>query len=135
MSDVIEVRVQLRGSERLLRLWNADSEWHAALLIPGREDWLTGECPLPSPQGAMLPNLEMKGMELRIQAPSGNVANIGTAMLIASGRVHVRDGYVVVALRSIMRDYQDGLNDRIAEHGQAQILNFPTGQGRGEHER
>jgi hypothetical protein len=135
MIEFIEIRVQLRGNERLLRLRNTGPEWYAALLIPGREDLLTGECPSPSPRGAILPKLEMKDMELKIQASSGKVESIGMAMLIASGHVHVKDGHVVVALRGIIRDYQDGVEDRIAEPGQAQILEFPTGRNRDGYER
>ena len=44
----IDLRVRFHGQERLLRLVLDDGEWHAAILIPGKRDSLTGECPPPA---------------------------------------------------------------------------------------
>ena len=94
----IDLHVRLRGKEPVLRLAEGDGEWHAALLVPGKTDWLTEECPAPSPPGAWLPAGHCE--PLATEGPSGNVESIALGRLLLSGRdFTAEDGWVKVLLR------------------------------------
>jgi hypothetical protein len=114
----IDIRVRFRGKERLLRLVAYAGEWHAAFLTPGKTDFLTEECPAPSPPGAWLPAMQLKESELRIERPSDNVMSLGMGQLLLSRSPSFEDGWVRIRLRSIMADYGDDIWGR---HGKTSL--------------
>jgi hypothetical protein len=111
MSTAIELRVRFRGEEHLLRLSADGGEWYAALCKLG-PDWLTGECPLPSPPGAWLPALEIEGFKVRIERPPDKVESIALARLQAAGPTSTEGRWIGIAARGIAADYHDNLGDR-----------------------
>src|ERR1700731_525434 len=44
-----------------------ESEWYAALLVPGKRDLVTDECPAPSQPGTTLPAIRLKDFTLSIE--------------------------------------------------------------------
>ena len=125
MRKLIEMHVRYRGSERFLRLVRSQGEWHAALMIPGKED-LLGECPPRAPLNAILPQAEFDDMVLKIEAPAGTVVSLAAERLIASDGIAVEDGWIAVPLHSIIRDYKDCKGDRLPEPALARVFRFPT---------
>jgi hypothetical protein len=124
MTTRIEMHVRYRGNERFLRLVEHGGKWHAALLTPGQEDTILQECPSCAPRGAALPKADLDDMTFRIESPSGEVINFAAGRLVASG-VPVRDGWIEVPLRSIMRNYRDCEGDPVPDQEAAEILSFP----------
>jgi hypothetical protein len=109
MGKHIDLRVQFRGQERLLRLMDVDGEWHAALLVPGKEDLLLQRYVVPSPPGTMLPGMWLNDATLFIEPPSDNVMNIEMGRLLASGRIAYKGGWIAVEVDSIRADYHDDI--------------------------
>jgi hypothetical protein len=131
MGTQIEMRVRHQGEERLLRLGYTEGKWYAALLKPGKRDYLTDECPAPSPPGTQLPAMKLQDFDLRIERPPGNVESLEVGRLRLSRRVVIEDGWVQVPLGGIMAEYGD-LDD--APRGKQSLAEIKaTSKGRTPH--
>lgn len=135
MAEQVKLRVDHLGEERVVVLRYDEKGWHANVMIPGQEDLFTGERPSASPSGTVLPKLEIEGMELRIEVPSGKVASLAVARLTACGQVFWQDDQLRVPLKSLMTAYGDDVGSRDARPGGAQILEFPRTRESREEER
>ncbi|HLJ95901.1 MAG TPA: hypothetical protein VKU02_22190 [Gemmataceae bacterium] len=130
MRREIDIYVQFRGNERLLRLRNTEGEWHAALMVTGKTDWLTEEYVNPAPRNAKLPIMELRDSTLRIEQPKDNVMSMEMGKLLAARGVSIAEGWIGVSVTSVMADYQDDIGDRHREGPSGEwgkILDFHAG--------
>jgi hypothetical protein len=78
--------------------------------------------------------MELNGFTLKIEAPPGNVQSMGMFRLMTSGGACVKDGHIVLGLKSVISDYWDGVDERKQPLERAQILKFPKQRARAERE-
>jgi hypothetical protein len=132
MRSEINIHVQFHGNERVLRLVKVEGEWHASLIVPGEPDFLTNECFDPAPPGTKLPIIELRDFDLRIELPKASVVSMEMGKLLVSRGVSVEDGWIGVALTSVMADFHDDIGLR---HGKSspgewgKILDFYGSSG------
>jgi hypothetical protein len=112
METRIDLRVRLHGQERLLRLVSDDGEWHAALLIPGRRDPLTGECLAPSSPGVWLPRILVDGFDLLIERAARDAEGNEIWFTRTPGYGSATNGWLALALRSFRADCHEGIGYR-----------------------